>query len=107
MSASASSRKVMQVTLMEGVHKLGVCEVVRGQEVQWIGYDDHPLLIWVPDDRIFVGTTREPESSGAMIAEDAPLTGEEGIHYTVYDTTAGVYVVGNSHPVMIIKEKPE
>jgi len=105
--SAAPDRKVMQVTLVDGIYKLGVCEVVRGQQVQWIGYDNHELLIWVPDDRIFAGLTREPESAGATIADDAPLTGEKGVHYTVYDVDARVYVEGNSHPVMIIKPKPE
>ena len=68
---AAPSRKVMQVALVDGIYKLGVCEVFQGQEVQWIGHNDHALIIWVPDDSIFVGMTREPESAGAKIADDA------------------------------------
>ena len=79
--------------------------VDQGETVSWQALEGHTISVWFPCEGVFspsLGVLLDP--SGASVRADAPITmGQDGIEYCIYDHTDNQFVVGNSHPVMIIK----
>ena len=80
---------------------VGLCVVEQGQMVKWGAPEGHTISVWFPHEGIFATTT--PDPAGATVLPDAaPL--DTPIAYCIYDHTDGVFIEGNSHPLLIIKK---